>query len=210
MRKSVLLKIATIGWLFSLLCFLAACTADNGSSKTVTPTNTQVVGTASSTPANRQVASTVSPTPTNTQVVGVATQVASTASPTVVSTAQPAGNKTGFAAIVYNNGNPVNRDAQGQNLTTIHSPVDRPVAKFTLTTLNVPPKAQGVVYIQNDSDNPQTLVSDTAKGFPTFTIAPNTSSTLVFYQAGTFKAHLNGYPVSADTSITIIITYPMG
>ena len=196
MRKSVFLKIVTIGWLFSLLCFLAACTTNNGDGHTVSPISTKV-------------ASTVSPTPTSTQVV-------STASPTVVSTTQPvgtvspAGNKTGFAAIVYNNGNPVNRDAQGQNLTTIHSPVDRPVAKFTLTTLSVPPKAQGVVYIQNDSDNPQTLVSDTTKGFPTFTIAPNTSSSLVFYQTGTFKAHLNGYPVSADTSITIIITYPMG
>src|SRR5689334_1918469 len=73
------------------------------------------------------------------------------------STVSPAG----FAATVGSSSNPVNRSAQGNNLTTIHSPVDRPVAKFSETVLNVPPQAKGNVYIQNDSDNPMTLVSDT-------------------------------------------------
>lgn len=112
-----------------------------------------------------------------------------------------------FVAAVGSSG-PVTQGAQGDNLTTIDAPTDRPVAKFSQTLLNVPPKAQGVVYIQNNSDSPQTLVSDTANGFPTFTIAPNTSVSLIFYRAGTFQAHLKDYPVSADTTITITITVP--
>jgi hypothetical protein len=74
--------------------------------------------------------------------------------------------------------------------------------------LNVPPRAKGVVYIQNDSANDQVLVSDTTDGFATFTIAHYTSASLVFHRTGTFKAHLKGYPISADTTITIIITMP--
>ncbi len=116
--------------------------------------------------------------------------------------------QVGFAATVGSSGNPVTQDAQGGNLTTIHSPVDRPVAKFTQTTLNVPPRAKGVVYIQNDSANPQTVVSNTPNGFASFTIAPNTSTSLLFRRVGTFQAYLNGYPLSADTTLTIIITMP--
>ncbi len=94
------------------------------------------------------------------------------------------------------------------NLTTINSPVDRPIAKFSTNTLNVPSKAKGAVYIQNNSDIPQTLVSDTPKGFQEFTIVPLHYSTLLFHRAGTFKAHIKGYPVSTETSLTIIITAP--
>ncbi len=122
-------------------------------------------------------------------------------------TAIPTVSNTAFAATAGNSG-PVNQDAHGDNLTTIHSAVDRPVAKFTQTLLNVPPRAKGVVYIQNDSANAQTLVSDTANGFAPFSIAPNASKSLVFHRAGTFQAHLQDYPVSADTTITIIITMP--
>jgi phage tail protein X len=123
-------------------------------------------------------------------------------------TDHPTGSQAGFAATVGDSGNPVNRDAQGDNLTTIHSAVDRPVAKFSQTSLNVPPRAKGVVYIQNDSANPQTLVSDTPDGFAPFTIAPNTSTTLLFRRIGTFHAHLKDYPLSTDTTLTIIITMP--
>jgi hypothetical protein len=123
-------------------------------------------------------------------------------------TDHPTGSQAGFAATVGDSGNPVNRDAQGDNLTTIHSAVDRPVAKFTQTTLSVPPLAKGVVYIQNDSANPQTLVSDTPDGFAPFTIAPYTSTTLLFRRIGTFHAHLKDYPLSTDTTLTIIITMP--
>jgi len=112
-----------------------------------------------------------------------------------------------FAATIDSGGS-VNRDAQGDNLTTIHAAVDRPATAFTSTLLNVPPLAKGVVYIQNDSANPQTLVSDTANGFPTFTIAPGTSTSLIFHSVGTFQAHLKDYPISAQTSITINITMP--
>jgi ketosteroid isomerase-like protein len=105
-----------------------------------------------------------------------------------------------FVAVVGSGSDSFTQGAEGGNSTTIDAPTDRPLAKFSQTLLNVPPQAQGVVYIQNASANPQTLVSDTANGFPTFTIAPNT--------AGTFQAHLKGYPVSADTSITITITVP--
>lgn len=126
-------------------------------------------------------------------------QIAVTAIPTV--------SNTEFAATGGSSG-PVNRDAHGDNLTTIHSAVDRPVAKFTQTLLNVPPRAKGVVYIQNDSANAQTLVSNTANGFAPFSIAPYTSRSLVFHRTGTFQAHLKDYPVSADTTITIIITIP--
>jgi LysM domain-containing protein len=117
--------------------------------------------------------------------------------------------QVGFAATVGSSGNPVNRDTEAAgNLTTIRSPGDRPVAKFTQTTLNVPPLAKGVVYIQSDSDNPQTLVSNTPNAFASFTIAPNTSTSLLFRRVGTFQAYLNGYPLSADTTLTIIITMP--
>jgi hypothetical protein len=134
------------------------------------------------------------------KVTSTPIQTASTPTPTAISTT--------FAATVGTSGSPVNRDAHGDNLTSIHSAVDRPVAKFTSMLLNVPPRAKGVVYIQNDSANPQTLVSDTAYGFPTFTIAPYTTTSLVFHRVGTFKAHLKDYPVSSDTTITIIITMP--
>jgi|SRR5579883_289976 len=134
-------------------------------------------------------------------------ETASTSTVQVNATATPTSNKTDFAATV-SGGGPVNRNNEGDNLTTIHSPADRPVAKLTKTTLNVPPKARGAVYIQNDSDTPMTIVSDTANGFATFTIAPNTTSELVFHRAGTFKAHIKGYPVSTDTTLTIIITAP--
>ena len=119
------------------------------------------------------------------------------------------GGQTGFAATVDSSSDAVDRDTQSaENLTTIHSPVDRPVAKFTQTTLNVPPQARGAVYIQNDSDTPQTLVSDTSNGFAPFTIAPNTARSLLFHRIGTFKAHLKDYPVSADTTLTIVIVAP--
>lgn len=131
-------------------------------------------------------------------------QTKTTAPTTITSTV----SQTGFAATVGSSGYPVEPDAKGDNLTTIHSAVDRPVAKFTLTVLNVPPRAKGVVYIQNDSANDQTLVSDTPNGFAPFTIANYTTTSLVFRRIGTFKAHLKGYPMSVDTTITIIITMP--
>ncbi|GAC1662153.1 MAG: hypothetical protein PVS3B3_33120 [Ktedonobacteraceae bacterium] len=117
--------------------------------------------------------------------------------------------QAGFAATVGRSGEAVDQNTQSaDNLTTIHSAVDRPVAKFTQTSLNVPPRAKGVVSIQNDSANPQTLVSDTPNGFAPFTIAPNTTTSLLFRRTGTFQAHLNAYPVSADTTLTIIIVAP--
>lgn len=119
------------------------------------------------------------------------------------------GPYTGFAATVSGSGSPVDRNNEAaDNLTTIRSPTDRPVAKFTQTTLNVPPRAKGEVFIQSDSDIPQTLVSDTPNGFAPFTIAPNTVTTLLFRRAGTFQAHLKDYPLSTDTTLTIIITMP--
>lgn len=145
-------------------------------------------------------------TASDTSTVDLPTNVLTRLTPTATATSTR--SQTGFAATIGSSGNPVNRDAQGDNLTTIHSAVDRPVAKFTRTLLNVPPKAKGVVYIQNDSSNPLTLVSDTAQGFALFTIAHDTTTTLIFHRTGTFKAHLKGYPISADTTITIIITTP--
>ncbi|MBO0782215.1 MAG: hypothetical protein J2P37_25635 [Ktedonobacteraceae bacterium] len=114
-------------------------------------------------------------------------------------------SQAGFAATVGSSGGAVNPDAQGDNLTTIHSPVDRPVAKFTQIVLHVSPKEKGVVYIQNDSGVAQTLVSDTAGGFAAFTIAPYTTTSLVFHRAGTFMAHLKGYPMSTETVIVIVV-----
>ena len=124
-------------------------------------------------------------------------------------TDSPIGIQQSFAAIVGGIGIPVKGDAGlADNATAIYSAVDRPVAKFIRTVLNVPPWAKGAVYIQNDSANPETLVSDTPNGFAPFTIAPNTVTSLIFGRIGTFQAHLKDYPVSADTTLTIIITSP--
>lgn len=187
MMKKKLLKMPIIGCVFFLL-LVAACGSNSKTSITGTPTDMQTV----------QTETTTTLTPTS----NVSTEI--TATPTTTSTV----NQADFAATVGSSGNPINRDAQGDNLTTIHSAVDRPVAKITQTILNVPPRAKGVVYIQNDSANAQTLVSDTADGFAPFTVAPYTSTSLVFHRTGTFKAHLKDYPISADTVITIIITIP--
>jgi hypothetical protein len=195
MRKRTFLKMSVAGSIFSLLLLdLDACSSNNGTNSTGASSNTQ--------PKADPTATTAS---TNMQRAPSATAVSSNTQPTA--TAIPTANNTGFAATVGGS-EAVNRSARGDNLTTIHSAVDRPVAKITETTLNVPPRAKGVVYIQNDSANPQTLVSDTANGFPTFTIAPYTTTLLVFHRTGTFKAHLQGYPISADTTLTIIITAP--
>ncbi|GHO78051.1 hypothetical protein KSD_75590 [Ktedonobacter sp. SOSP1-85] len=91
------------------------------------------------------------------------------------------------------------------NSTTIHSAVDRPVAYITQPYLSVPPRARGQVFIQNDSANPQTLVSDTPDGFAPFTMAPYTTTTLVFTRTGNFRSHLQAYP---DVTLTIFISMP--
>ncbi|WP_338249379.1 hypothetical protein [Dictyobacter halimunensis] len=148
------------------------------------------------------------PTATATPIVITPTAITTPTAIMPTATATPIGPQSAFAATVGSSGNPVNRTAEGNNLTTIHSPVDRPVANFTRTLLNVPPQAKGVVYIQNDSANPMTLVSDTPMGFEPFTIAHDSTIDLVFHRTGTFKAHLKDYPISADTTITIIITAP--
>lgn len=181
MIKQIFVKMGIISCMFSLL-LLAACSSNSGT----------VATHASSSP----------------QAQVTPTAIVPSISPQAQAAATPTASQTDFAARVGSSGNPVNRDAHGDNLTTIHSAVDRPIAKFTQTTLPVPPRAKGNVYIQNNSANPQTLVSDTANGFATFTIAPYTSTTLVFYRTGTFQAHLKDYPMSADTTMTIVITYP--
>lgn len=179
MIKTRLLTTSIVGYL-CLLLLLAACGPQNDVPAVSIPTTTQAQTTAP----------TVTPTPAQ--------------SPAIT----PTPTQQGFAAVVGSSGNPVNRTAQGDNLTTINAPVDRPVAIFTKPTLNVPAKAKGVVYIQNDSDNLLTLVSDTANGFAEFNIAPNTTTDLVFHRVGTFKAHLKGYLTSPVSTLTIIITMP--
>ena len=140
--------------------------------------------------------------------VGTTNTTPSSSPPPVQKTTNPTVNTTPFAATA-DQGGPIdpNDTHQGDNLTIIHAPADRPVAKLSQTTLPVPPRAKGVVYIDNDSGIPQTLVCDTSSGFAAFTILPYTYSTLTFYRAGTFKAHLKDYPIGSDTTLTIIITY---
>jgi hypothetical protein len=188
MIKRMFVQMSVAVYIFSLL-LLAACSSNNGSNSTGSSSNTQATAgpTATTTSTNIQRAPTVTIASTNTPIAATTT--------------------TGFAATVGGT-EAVTRGANGANSTTIYSAVDRPVAKMSQTTLNVPPRAKGEVFIQNDSANPQTLVSDTPNGFATFTIPPYTTTVLVFHRAGTFKAHLQNYPISAATSLTIIITAP--
>ena len=137
------------------------------------------------------------------------TAAASTATPSPMPTAMPTptDSQQDDAAFVAHSGDAlVQADEQEYgNSTTIHSAVDRPVASITEPYLSVPPRARGEVLIQNDSVNPQTLVSDTPDGFAPFTIAPFTSTTLVFTRTGSFRSHLQGYP---DVTLTIFISVP--
>jgi len=87
-------------------------------------------------------------------------------------------------------------DNPDSNLCVIDAAVDRPVAVIHPDGLRVPLRAQGVVYIQNDSDVAQTLVSDTPDGWQPFTIPPHYSLSLVFKRGGTFEGHLKDFPVT--------------
>jgi hypothetical protein len=179
MSKKSFLSVPFFG-LVCFLLFLSACGTAGQRSLTDTPAGTQT---------------------------GTATP--STATPTPLPTAMPTPtvSQGTFAAFVGNSGGPIvqaNEQEYG-NITTIHSAVDRPVAYITQPYLSVPPRAKGEVFIQNDSANPQTLVSDTPDGFAPFTIAPYTTTTLVFTRTGNFRSHLQAYP---DVTLTIFISMP--
>lgn len=198
----MLKKLCFIGPLFALVCLLlavSACgTAVQGSQAPApagTRTTTVAASTATSSPMPTT-RSTPSPTPT-----------ATTPSPTPAATSTPTDSQQDYAAFVEDSGgNLVQADEQEYgNSTTIHSAVDRPVASITEPYLSVPPRARGEVLIQNDSVNPQTLVSDTPDGFAPFTIAPFTSTMLVFTRTGSFSSHLQGYP---DVTLTLFISVP--
>ena len=158
--------------------FLAACSQADGTSATVA-------------------------TPASTSATG-ATATVGVSQPT----ATPTVNPTGYAAKVGGTSPSVNLNNRGNNLTTILSIEDGDAVQFTQTTLNVPLKAKGEVYIQNASSHDQTIVSDTTNGFAPFTITHQTTVALDFYRKGTFRAHIKGEAVSAATSLTIIITIP--
>ncbi|GER89817.1 hypothetical protein KDW_39790 [Dictyobacter vulcani] len=182
--------------------FLAACSQADGTSATVTtPASTSTTG-ATPTVSVSQPTATLTvdvsqPTATPTAAVGVSQP---TATPTV--------NSTGYAAKVGGTSPSVDLNNRGDNLTTILSIEDGDAVQFTQTTLNVPLKAKGEVYIQNKSSHDQTIVSDTTNGFAPFTITHQTRVALDFYRKGTFRAHIKGEAVSAATSLTIIITIP--
>ena len=169
--------------LFALVCLLlilSACGAAGQRSQVAAPAGTQ---TATAAP------STATPSPM----------------PTTMST--PTDSQQDDAAFVAHSGDALvqaNEQEYG-NSTTIHSAVDRPVATISEPYLSVPPRARGEVLIQNDSANPQTLVSDTPDAFAPFTLAPFTSTLLVFTRAGSFRSHLQGYP---DVTLTIFISVP--
>jgi hypothetical protein len=182
MRKNTFLQIsALIGMLF-LLALLSACTTDNPDMHTVTKTPPSKPIHPTATPTILVITPTTSPAATSTQI--------------------------GFAATVGATTNNVDPTLHGDNLTTINDGKTHASATLTATLLNVPARAKGVVYIQNVSTSPQTLVSDTAHGFASFTMAPHTTTTLLFQRIGTFKAHLAMYPVNSDTSLTIMIIMP--
>jgi hypothetical protein len=132
-----------------------------------------------------------------------------TATPTTEPTATPTSivSLGNFAAFVGHSGGSIVqvKEEKNGNSTTIHSAVDRPVAFITQPYLSVPPRARGEVLIQNDSANPQTLVSDTSEGFAPFTIAPYTTTILVFTRAGNFRSHLQDHP---EVTLTVFISMP--
>lgn len=91
------------------------------------------------------------------------------------------------------------------NSFVIYAPTDRPVALIQPTSLNVPLRSKGVIYITNDSDSPQTLVSDTPHGWQPFIIHPHSYILLTFKlstSVTTFGAHLKDFP---NVRITISI-----
>lgn len=175
-----------------LLLFVAACSQLGGTSVIApTPVITH-------TPIAQQTS--VTPTLTVRQPIVTPTITQPAASPTM--------NTTEYAGKVGGTSSSINLNNKGDNLTTILSIEDGDAVQFTQTTLNVPPKAKGEVYIQNASSHDQTIVSDTANGFAPFLVAPHTTVSLDFYRKGTFKAHLKGEAVSPYTSLTISILIP--
>jgi hypothetical protein len=178
-------KITTGGWACFLTCFLLFLSAC-GITDQQPLTNAPAV-----TPAITAVPSTIAPTIVPTTIP---TAVTPATIPTTIPT--PTTSQGGFAAFVSHNGGTIIHTTEQEygNITTIHSAVDRPVALITQPYLTIPPRARGEVFIQNDSANPQTLVSDTPNGFAPFTIAPFTTTTLVFTSIGAFRSHLQAYP----------------
>lgn len=148
----------------------------------------------------------LSDTPAGTQTApAVPSTVTLTTLATTVST--PTVRRGKFAAFVEVSGVPVIQGEEGEygNSTTIRSAVNRPAPYMTQPYLTVPPRAKGEVFIQNASANPQTLVSDTPDGFAPFTMAPHTTTTLLFTDTGNFRSHLQGYP---DVTLTVFISMP--
>jgi hypothetical protein len=189
----MLKKLCFIGPFIALVCLLlvlSACGTAGQRSQTAAPAGTRMATAAPST-------ATPSPMPTT----------ISTPSPMPTAMPTATASQQDDAAFVAHSGDAlVQADEQEYgNSTTIHSAVDRPVASITEPYLSVPPRARGEVLIQNDSANPQTLVSDTPNGFVPFTIAPFTSTTLIFTRTGSFRSHLQGYP---DVTLTIFISVP--
>jgi hypothetical protein len=194
MKKQYKLSLRLSFFVASLFLFLmmAGCTG-------VTP---------SSLPTSDAGASPIVVTPTLPNNDGAASPIVVTpTAPAPSTTPTPSASQGNFAAYVANSGGAIvqHEEQEYGNSTTIYSAVDRPAAFISQPYLSVPPLAKGEVLIQNDSANPQTLVSDTADGFASFTIAPYTSTTLIFTRAGNFRSHLQAYP---DVTLTIFISMP--
>ncbi len=204
MKKQSKLSLRLSFFVASLFLFLmmAGCTGVTSSSLPTSDAGASPIVVTPTLTNNNGAASPIVVTPTLPSNDGAAT-------PSVVppTTPTPSTSQGHFAAYVANSGGAIvqHEEQEYGNSTTIYSAVDRPAALITQPYLSVPPLAKGEVFIQNDSANPQTLVSDTADGFASFTIAPYTSTTLIFTRAGNFRSHLQAYP---DVTLTIFISMP--